>query len=70
MEGKKYLDYDGLEKYHSQIKQYINDNLINKYSVFEIELKNNALVFSRTDHYRPNQNVQTTADGVMIISQF
>ena len=25
MEGKKYLDYDGLEKYHSQIKQYIND---------------------------------------------
>ena len=31
MEGKKYLDYDGLERYHSQIKQYINDNLINKY---------------------------------------
>ena len=70
MEGKKYRDYDGVEKYHSQIKQYINYNLINKYSVFEIELKNNALVFSRTDHYRPNQNVQITADGVMIISQF
>ena len=70
MEGKKYLDYDGLERYNSQIKQYVDSNFINKYSVFEIELKNNALVFSRTDHYRPNQNVQITADGVMIISQF
>lgn len=70
MEGKKYLDYDGLKRYHNKIKQYVDDNFINKYSVFEIELKNNALVFSRTDHYRPNQNVQITADGVMIISQF
>ena len=67
---REYLDYDGLKEYHSQIKQYVDDNFINKYSVFEIELKNNALVFSRTDHYRPNQNVQITADGVMIISQF
>ena len=67
---KEFLDYDGLKEYHSQIKQYVDGNFINKYSVFEIELKNNALVFSRTDHYRPNQNVQITADGVMIISQF
>ena len=67
---REYLDYDGLKEYHSQIKQYVDSNFINKYSVFEIELKNNALVFSRTDHYRPNQNVQITADGVMIISQF